>query len=71
MACGTNYVISHAEPNAAYTRQQLIDARYDENVVSGLIWTKNDQVKENTAEKIINNLQNSFNSNKTPFGVQG
>ncbi len=65
VACGSNYVISHAEPNAAYTRQQLIDARYDENVVSGLIWTKNDQVKENTAEKIINNLLDSKNAGRS------
>ena len=70
VAYGSNYVVSHAEPEAAYTRQQLIDARYDEDVVSGLIWTKNEQVKENTAEKIINNLLES-NKAATAFYFAG
>ena len=59
---GSNFVVSHAEPEAAYTRQQLIDARYNSDVVSGLIWTRNGQVKDNTAEKIINNLIESKNA---------
>ena len=61
-ACGSNYVVSHAEPVAVYTRQQLIDARYDSDVVSGLIWTRNGQVKKNTAEGIIKNLLPSKNA---------
>ena len=65
VACGSNYVVSHAEPMSVYTRRQLIDARYDSEVVSGLIWTRNGQVKKNTAEGIIKNLLPSGNAEES------
>ena len=55
-AYGKNYVVSHAEPAEAYTREQLIDARFEEGVVEGLIWTRNGQVKKSTAEQIMKEL---------------
>lgn len=55
-AYGKNYVVSHAEPADSYTREQLIDARFDETVVEGLIWTRNGQVKKSTAEQIMKEL---------------
>jgi len=56
LACGKNYVVSHAEPAQAYTRSQIIDARFDEEVVAGLIWTRNGQVTKATAMEIMKNL---------------
>ena len=56
MAYGKNYVVSHAEPAAVYTTEQLIDARFDDSVVEGLIWTRNGQVKKATVAPIVNEL---------------
>lgn len=56
VAYGKNYIVSHGEPAEEFSRQQLIDARYDSDVVSGLIWTRNGQVKKNTVEGIMKNL---------------
>ena len=55
-AYGKNYVVSHAEPAEAYSREQLIDARFDEKVVEGLIWTRNGQVKKPTVEPMLKQL---------------
>ena len=55
-AYGKNYVVSHAEPAQAFTREQLIDARFDDEVVEGLIWTRNGQVKKQTADAIMKEL---------------
>ena len=55
-AYGKNYVVSHAEPAEAYTTEQLIDARFEESVVEGLIWTRNGQVKKSTVVPIMNEL---------------
>ena len=56
IACGKNYVVSHAEPADVFTTEQLIDARYEEGVVEGLIWTRNGQVKKSTVVPIMNEL---------------
>lgn len=56
VAAGENYVVSHAEPADFYTKEQLIDAKFEENVVEGLTWTNNNQVTEKTAEYIIKEL---------------
>ena len=58
-ACGGNYVVSHGEPAEPFTREQFINARYDESVVSGLVWTRNGQIRKNTVEKIMKNLLSS------------
>ena len=53
MVAGKNFVVSHAEPAEAFSREQIIDAKYEDNVVQGLIWTRNGQVKEPTAAAIM------------------
>ena len=63
-AYGKNYVVSHAEPAAAYTAEQLIDARFEEGVVEGLIWTRNAQVKKSTVVPIMNELLGKKNAKK-------
>ena len=55
-AYGKNYVVSHAEPAEPFTREQLIDAKFDDSIVEGLIWTRNGQVKKQTVEPILNEL---------------
>ena len=44
VAAGKNYVVSHGEPADVFTKEQLIDAKFEDNVVEGLIWTKNGEV---------------------------
>lgn len=56
VAVGSNYVVSHAEPLKAYSREKLIDARSYPEVVNGLIWTRNGDVKTNTAREIMKKL---------------
>ena len=56
MAYGKNYVVSHAEPADFYTTEQLVDARFEDSVVEGLIWTRNGQVKKSTVVPILNEL---------------
>ena len=67
IAVVNNYVISHAEPAQAFTREQLIDARFDDSVVEGLIWTRNGQVKENTALAIAAELLGKKASKKSLY----
>ncbi len=66
-AYGSNYVVSHAEPAAAYTREQLIDAHFDDSVVEGLIWTRNGQVTKPTALSVMKNLLGKKQSKKSLY----
>lgn len=54
--CGKKCIVSHAEPEKFYDRQQLIDARLVKGVVEGLTWTDNNEAEEGCVEKIIHNL---------------
>ena len=67
VAYGKNYVVSHAEPAAAYTKEQLIDARFDDSVVEGLIWTRNGQVKKSTVVPIMNELLGKKSARKAMY----
>ena len=53
---GKKAVISHAEPKHAFTREQLINARFEKNVVKNLIWTSNGEADADSAEGVIKNL---------------
>lgn len=53
---GKNVVISHAEPKYAFSREMLINARFEKNVVKDLTWTNNGEAEENSAEGVIKNL---------------
>ena len=67
VAAGKNYVVSHAEPADSFTKEQIIDARFDEEVVAGLIWTKNGQVKTPTATAIMKELLGKKNAKKALY----
>lgn len=55
-------LVSHAEPSLPLTREQIINVKANPVFVYSLIWTKNDEVKENTVEKIIDNLYGDYKS---------
>lgn len=48
-----NCVISHAEPERAFTREEIINAREDDEAVSALTWTANDEAKEGSVREIM------------------
>ena len=66
-AYGKNYVVSHAEPAGSYKREQLIDAKFDEEVVEGLIWTRNGVVNKPTAMNIMVNLLGKRQAKKSLY----
>ena len=49
-------VVSHAEPRAAYTRQEIIDAEKNPAVVLGLTWTANDEAAAGSVRKTLQEL---------------
>ena len=53
---GKQCSVSHAEPMRAFGRQELIDARQNEEVVRGLIWTNNGEAEEKSARVTVQNL---------------
>lgn len=53
---GKECSVSHAEPMRAFGRQELIDARQNEDVVRGLIWTNNGEAEERSARVTVQNL---------------
>ena len=67
VAYGKNYVVSHAEPAEAFSTEQLIDARFEEGVVEGLIWTRNGQVKKSTVLPVMNELLGKKNAKKALY----
>lgn len=53
---GANCVISHAEPAAFYLKGEIINGHLSSEVVTGLTWTRNNQVTERTAMFLMKNL---------------
>ena len=53
---GKNCSVSHAEPMRAFSRQELVNAKNDEEVVRGLIWTGNGEAEEMSARVTVQNL---------------
>lgn len=57
---GKGYLISHAEPERAYTKKELIEAKSNAKIVRGLTWTKNDQVSGKAVVKLLERFQKDF-----------
>ena len=49
-------VISHAEPRTSYTKNELINAKQNPQIIEDLTWTNNDEAEENSVKNIIKNL---------------
>ena len=60
IAVTNNCVISHAEPKAAFRKDQLINARMEPAVVEGLTWTDNDAAQNGSVQEIIDELCESL-----------
>ena len=68
IAATKNCVISHAEPRISYTKDELINARLNPQIIDNLTWTSNEQAEENSAEQIIKNLIPENNEKAVYFG---
>lgn len=55
-------LVSHAEPAFVLDRNQLINIKEEPELVYSLIWTKNGDVKTETAKSIIKNLYTKLSS---------
>lgn len=51
-----NCAISHAEPKNAFTREEIINARLDDNRVEALTWTANDEAEEGAVAAVMKAL---------------
>ena len=49
-------IVSHAEPEKAYTYEQMRDCWTEENVVFGLSWTANGSAKEGSVQTMLDSF---------------
>ncbi len=56
-----NCVISHAEPKKSFKKNQIINGRYSEDVVSSLTWTQNDTAESGSVKKMLLDLTKNRN----------
>lgn len=53
LAVGPHFLISHAEPQAFYSRRDVIEYRQKPEVTFGLTWTPNDGAEEGSVERML------------------
>jgi hypothetical protein len=56
LAVGTNFVVSHAEPQTVFDRDHIIDYRNHPEVVLGLTWTDNDAAVDGSVRGMLDTL---------------
>lgn len=66
LAVGDNFVISHSEPFDFLSREEVINFRYNHNVIEALTWTENNASKKNSVIEMLkhylkkDNVDDSF-----------
>jgi hypothetical protein len=53
LAIGPHFLVSHAEPQAFYSREDVIEYREHPDVVFGLTWTPNDGAEAGSVERML------------------
>lgn len=56
IAAFDNCVVSHAEPLKAYNKEEIINARDDDEVVAGLTWTANGEAEDGSVKSVMEAL---------------
>lgn len=56
LTVGNRFLVSHAEPLRAFTAEELINYRGNEEVVAGLTWTANDQAARGSVQEMLHTL---------------
>ncbi len=53
---GSNFLVSHAEPRRAFSKQELINAYCDETTITGLTWTHTDEAEDGSVHAMLRDL---------------
>ncbi len=53
LAVGEGFVVSHAEPARAFSREEIVEYRSREEVVAGLTWTDNDHARRGSVDEML------------------
>ena len=53
LAIGRHFLVSHAEPERFFSRAELIESRYREEVIYGLTWTDNDRADPHAVGRML------------------
>jgi hypothetical protein len=56
LAVGEQFLVSHAEPVRAFTRDEIVEYRSSEDVVAGLTWTDNDRARKGSVTAMLADL---------------
>jgi len=56
LAAGSDFLVSHAEPIHAFSREEVVEYREREDVVAGLTWTDNDRALKGSARGMLVDL---------------
>ncbi len=54
LAVGKNFIVSHSEPQSLYKKDQLVDYRFNSDLIKGLTWTDNNQADANSVIDMLN-----------------
>lgn len=68
LAVGKNFLTSHAEPAASYSREEIINYRTNPLVVEGLTWTDNDAAEQGSVAFMLAEFLGTFQENVFYFG---
>ncbi|MCR4743438.1 MAG: metallophosphoesterase [Treponema sp.] len=61
ISANKDFVVSHAEPENIYSREEFINVRENPNIIEDLIWTANGDVTHATVPAIMKELLNKEN----------
>ncbi|MCU0821892.1 MAG: hypothetical protein MUC95_05395 [Spirochaetes bacterium] len=68
-AVGRNFLISHAEPEMLYNKEEIIEYRNNPQVIEGLTWTANDASLPGSVETMIKSyIDKDFQDRSFYFG---
>ncbi len=53
---GENFLVSHAEPIRAFSKDDLINAYFDDSIITGLTWTRCDEAEDTAVKTMLDTL---------------
>lgn len=69
LAVGRHFLITHAEPARFFSREEVVEYRFHDEVVYGLTWTDNGEAERDAVERMINHyLQKTEAPTARQFG---
>jgi len=68
LAVGDCFMVSHAEPRRAYTRERVIEYRSDSNLIFDFTWTGNNEAEEGSVNRMLEIYLGANGINALYFG---